>query len=91
MGRGLGAEDLDPHLLLWDMKRSVPGDRWPPGRTVVARTFCDVETRAAHWWICVRDGEVDICDHDPGYEVTARAGWGLPRVRLSRAISGYIT
>lgn len=61
------------------------------GRTVVALTFCDVETRATHWWICVRDGEVDICDYDPGLEVTARAGWGLPRVRLSRAISGYIT
>lgn len=74
---GLGVEDLDPHLLLWDMKRSIPGDRWPPGRTVVALTFCDVETRAAHWWICVRDGEVDICDYDPGFEVTARLGLSL--------------
>ncbi len=44
---GLGAEDLDPHLLLWDMKRTMSTDEWPHGRTVVALTFCDIETRAA--------------------------------------------
>lgn len=68
---GLGAEDLDPHLLLWDMKRTMSTDEWPHGRTVVALTFCDIETRAARWWICVRDDQIDVCDYDPGFEVTA--------------------
>lgn len=69
---GLGAEDLDPHLLLWDMKRTMSGDRWPVGRTVIALTFDDVEVGQSRWWICAKDEQVDICDYDPGFEVTAR-------------------
>lgn len=68
----LGAEDLDPHLLLWDMRRTMRGERWPAGRTVVAVRFTDVEPRAARWWLCVDRGEVDVCDYDPGFEVSAR-------------------
>ena len=30
----LGEEDLDPHLLMWDIRRSVPVDAWPRARTV---------------------------------------------------------
>lgn len=67
----LGQEDLDPHLLLWDMKRTIPGHRWPDGRTVLALRFPDVEAKASRWWIVVRDGDVDVCDYDPGFEVTA--------------------
>jgi DNA-binding HxlR family transcriptional regulator len=74
---GLGAEDLDPHLLLWDMKRTVPARRWPGGRTVVALHFSDVETRSARWWFCVRDGQVDVCDYDPGFEVDAHLALSL--------------
>ncbi len=68
---GLGAQDLDPHLLLWDMKRTMSADRWPASHTVVAITFKDLTTRTARWWICVREGEIDVCDYDPGFEVTA--------------------
>lgn len=25
----LGEEDLDPHLLMWDMRRTIPIDAWP--------------------------------------------------------------
>ena len=32
----LGEADLDPHLLLWDMRRTVRVDHWPRARTVVA-------------------------------------------------------
>ena len=31
----LGEDDLDPHLLLWDIRRTVPLDAWPRRRTVV--------------------------------------------------------
>lgn len=74
---GLGTEDLDPHLLLWDMKRTMSPEQWPAGRTVVALTFGDVEPRAARWWICVRDVQIDVCDYDPGFEVTARLSLSL--------------
>ncbi|NED63797.1 transcriptional regulator, partial [Streptomyces sp. SID10244] len=29
----LGDADLDPHLLMWDIHRTVPIDRWPRRRT----------------------------------------------------------
>ncbi|MEO7941984.1 MAG: winged helix-turn-helix transcriptional regulator [Marmoricola sp.] len=48
---GLGEEDLDPHLLMWDMKRTVPADEWPRMRTVVGFRFDDVPARVGAWWI----------------------------------------
>lgn len=68
---GLGEEDLDPHLLLWDVKRTIPLQDWPRGRTVVAMRFADVAPSVARWWICVTGDEVDVCDVDPGFDVDA--------------------
>ena len=65
----LGEQDLDPHLLLWDMHRTMPTDRWPPGRTVLAIHFTDVEPKQARWWLVVGDDGVDVCSADPGFEV----------------------
>lgn len=67
----LGEQDLDPHLLLWDMRRTMPIEAWPRQRTVLAIEFTDVEPRSARWWLCVTGSEADICDVDPGFEVTA--------------------
>ncbi len=38
----LGEEDLDPRLLLWDVRRTIPVESWPRERTVVALRFEDV-------------------------------------------------
>ncbi len=67
----LGEEDLDPHLLLWDVRRTIPVEDWPRGRTVVAMRFGDVAPAVSRWWICVAGDEVDVCDVDPGFEVVA--------------------
>jgi DNA-binding HxlR family transcriptional regulator len=67
----LGDEDLDPHLLMWDVKRTIPVADWPRGRTVVAIRFADVAPPVSRWWVCVAGDEVDICDVDPGFDVTA--------------------
>ena len=69
----LGESDLDPHLLMWVMQRTIPVEEWPRRRTVVAFRFTDVEPKSARWWMCVADGEADVCDYDPGFEVTALA------------------
>lgn len=65
----LGDEDLDPQLLLWDIRRSIPVAAWPGDRTTVALSFRDVPGRGAHWWVVVAGGEADICDVDPGFPV----------------------
>jgi DNA-binding HxlR family transcriptional regulator len=67
----LGDKDLDPHLLMWDIKRNVPVDEWPRGRTVVGILFNDVPARVAAWWLVTTAGEVDVCDFDPGFEKAA--------------------
>jgi DNA-binding HxlR family transcriptional regulator len=65
----LGDEDLDPHLLMWDVHRNLALGAMPPGRTVLRFTFRDVEPGARDWWMVVRDDHVDLCDFDPGHEV----------------------
>lgn len=66
----LGDDDLDPHLLLWDMHRNLDLDAMPEGRTVLHFVFSDVERPADRWWLVVSGGEVDVCDDDPGHPVT---------------------
>lgn len=70
----LGDEDLDPHLLMWDVHRNIDLDAVPDGRTVIAFHFTDLDKRTRDWWMVV-DGRqvVDLCDFDPGYDVTVRA------------------
>jgi DNA-binding HxlR family transcriptional regulator len=65
----LGEEDLDPHLLMWDMRRTIPIANWPRARTTVAFRLDGVPPKASRWWLVVADGEADVCDFDPGYEV----------------------
>ena len=67
----LGNQDLDPHLLMWDIRRNVPVDHWPRTRTVLAFRLSGVTTKASSWWLMVADGKADICDFDPGYDVAA--------------------
>jgi hypothetical protein len=38
---------------------------------VLKFAFTDVPATQREWWIVVKDGEVDVCDVDPGFDVTA--------------------
>lgn len=68
----LGEEDLDPHLLMWDIRRNVAVSVLPHGRTVVAFEFPELPRPDARWWLVASAGEVDLCDFDPGHPVTVR-------------------
>ncbi|TFV89480.1 helix-turn-helix domain-containing protein [Blastococcus sp. CT_GayMR16] len=65
----LGDDDLDPHLLLWDIHRNVDTEAVPDGRTVVGFDFPDVRRATRHWWIVITGDGVDVCDNDPGFPV----------------------
>ncbi len=63
-------DDLDPSLLMWDVRRwadprVLPEDR----RTVVAFEFSEVASKHRSWWLIFERGEVDLCMKDPGHEV----------------------
>ena len=66
----LGEEDLDPSLLLWDMHRNVDHAAVPTGRTVVHFQFPDVPPPSRHWWLVITADDVDVCDTDPGHDVS---------------------
>jgi DNA-binding HxlR family transcriptional regulator len=73
----LGDDDLDPHLLMWDMQRHIPIAAWPRARTAVAFELTGVAPKASRWWLVVADGHADMCDFDPGYDVTATVATSL--------------
>ena len=66
----LGDRDLDPKLLLWDMRRNIDHDAVPAGRSVVAFDFSDVPAPQRYWWLVLTPDEADVCDADPGYPVS---------------------
>lgn len=73
----LGDRDLDPKLLMWDMRRNVDCGTVPDGRTVVLFDFPDVPGRVRRWWLVLTPGGADVCDVDPGYEVSVTVTSGL--------------
>ncbi len=68
----LGDIDLDPHLLMWDIHRTIPIDLWPRRRTVVEFTFQDIVGKGGTWWLVVDGTDPQVCDANPGYDVDAR-------------------
>jgi DNA-binding HxlR family transcriptional regulator len=66
----LGEADLDPKLLLWDLHRNVDRALLPAGRTVVSFRFADVPIKLRSWWLVMTTDAVDVCDFDPGYDVS---------------------
>ena len=61
----LGDKDLDPHLLMWDIRRTVPIDQWPGSRTALAFRLSGAAPKASSWWLVVADGKADVCDSTP--------------------------
>ncbi|MCW2623722.1 helix-turn-helix domain-containing protein [Mycobacterium sp.] len=73
----LGEDDLDPHLLMWKMRCGVAVENYPEARTVVAFRLSGVIATASSWWLVVADGDADMCEHDPGYDVAATVSTSL--------------
>jgi DNA-binding HxlR family transcriptional regulator len=74
----LGDEDLDPHLLMWDIHRNIDLEAVPLGRSVLRFTFRDVPAPAGDWWLVITGDGVDLCDFDPGHGVAATVETDLP-------------
>ncbi len=64
-------KDLDPSVLMWDIRRTIPLELWPRMRTVVAFRLTGAPPKAGSWWLMVADGGAEVCDFDPGHEVAA--------------------
>ncbi len=69
--KDVGDAELDPHLLMWDVQRTVPTSAWPPATTCLSIEFIDLPPRRRRWWLVVKDQVAESCDVDPGHEVSA--------------------
>lgn len=69
LGARLTREQLDPGLLMWTVRRLFDPAPLRPRRTVIEVDFSGVEKKKARWWLVIDAGAVDLCLHDPGYEV----------------------
>lgn len=64
----LSQDDLDPSLLMWDIHRTMNTDSFTDERTVLMFEFSDYTSKYRRWWLVIRDGDVDVCLKDPGFD-----------------------
>jgi DNA-binding HxlR family transcriptional regulator len=90
----LSLENLDPGLLMWDMRRSINPTPMPKRRSTIQFLYPELPAQRRAWWLIVTPNEgADICSVDPGYDVdlyvssdlkTMTAIWmGLDTVRAA--------
>jgi DNA-binding HxlR family transcriptional regulator len=74
----LSLENLDPSLLMWDMRRNLNTTPMPKRRSVIEFQFTDLPASQKHWWLIVEpSGDVDLCSVDPGFEIDLVVATGL--------------
>jgi DNA-binding HxlR family transcriptional regulator len=61
--------DLDPVLLMWDLRRNLDPRSLPERPTVVMFWFRDVPGKRSRYWLRVERPEIELCLTNPGLEV----------------------
>src|SRR5208283_2524260 len=62
-------DELDPGLLLWDVRRFLSPGGFGTDRVVVQLTFPSMPAKSRYFWIVVDEHDVDLCLIDPGFDV----------------------
>lgn len=62
-------QNLDPSLLMWDMRRHLDPTPIPPGRCTIRFRYPELTIARQKWWLVVEGREVDLCSADPGFQV----------------------
>jgi DNA-binding HxlR family transcriptional regulator len=66
----LSLANLDPALLMWDMRRNLDPSPMTESRVVIAFRYRDQPADRRDWWLIVEPGApVDLCSVEPGFEV----------------------
>ena len=66
----LSLKNLDPSLLMWDMRRNLNPTPLPDRRTVIHFLFRGLPAATRAYWLVVEPpGAVDLCSTDPGFDV----------------------
>ncbi|MGI9521419.1 MAG: winged helix-turn-helix transcriptional regulator, partial [Hyphomicrobiaceae bacterium] len=63
-------ENLDPDLLMWDIRRCVTQKGIPKNRRFVVNfQYPNMPLNRRSYWLLFSGGEVELCYRDPGYDV----------------------
>jgi DNA-binding HxlR family transcriptional regulator len=62
-------KNLDPSLLMWDMRRNLDPRPIPPQRCVIQIVYPEQAPAKRKWWLIVDSGKTDLCKVDPGFDV----------------------
>jgi DNA-binding HxlR family transcriptional regulator len=66
----LSLKNLDPSLLMWDMRRNLNPSPLPDRRTVIQFLYRELPVTKRSWWLVVDPpDDVDLCSSDPGFDV----------------------
>ena len=77
-------KNLDPSLLMWDMRHNLDPSPFPPCRTVIKFQYPELAQARQNWWLVVDPtAEIDLCSSDPGYDVDL---WVTTDLRTMTAI-----
>lgn len=65
-------ENLDPSLLMWDMRRNINPAPLPLQRTVIEFCYPELPANRRNWWLIIDPEakvEVDLCAKNAGFDV----------------------
>lgn len=65
----LSLRNLDPSLLMWDMRRNLNPEPLPPRRCTIQFQYPELSAKQQNWWLVIDDGKVDLCSFDPGFDL----------------------
>ena len=66
----LAEHELDPGLLMWDVRRRLDLKAFPKqGRFLAEFTIRDAPTTRRCWWILIEEQNAELCTQHPGYDV----------------------
>lgn len=62
-------DNLDPDLLMWDMRRFVDPAQLSKDKCTVQFQYSDLPPAKRYYWLVIENGQADMCSIDPGFEV----------------------
>lgn len=65
----LSLRNLDPSLLMWDMRRNLVIEPLPRRKCTIQFQYPELSPAKQNFWLVVDGGVVDLCAFDPGFEI----------------------
>lgn len=73
----LSLKNLDPSLLMWDMRRNILPTSVPNRKCTVQFVYPELAANRNTWWLVIEGRDVDLCSVDPGFEIDLNVSGSL--------------